>query len=237
MGNKQREKIESLEMQVETIKKEKQEISDLLKAQDAGHQTEINKINDESKQAAENKKIEHETKINELNVTIEGLKKELKETKTQLDRKELKKLAEAFDEQEKINKSDQKKWLVAVIVVAGILIAYAVGSIFLTANKPWLERLSYYAIDVILISGAWFCIAQFSESTRLRYDYGNRKTLAQTFQNILNNLSEDENIRSKFIEKATDVLCAPSGSGAKEPVLTKKVLKDVAEIIGSVASK
>lgn len=176
---------------------------------------------------------EHDIKIKELNTEKEALENNLEETKSQLDRKELKKLAQAFDDEEKIHKINQRNWLIALIIAAVLLIGYAIFSIFLTTNKPWLDRIGYYAIDIILLSAVWFCSSQFSEETRLRCDYGNRKTLAQSFHNILNNLSEDSGIKSKFIEKTTDVLCASVGSGGKEPILTKKVLKDVAEIVGA----
>ena len=92
----------------------------------------------------------------------------------------------------------------------------------------------FHKIDFILISAVWFCGAQYANTTKLRYDYANRKTLAQSFANILNNLDENTTIRDKFIEKTTDVLCAPSLVGDKESVLSKKIIKDTAEIISSV---
>lgn len=176
---------------------------------------------------------EHKAKLDELSQVIEGLKNEVRQKQEQLDKKELKKLAQAFSEQEGLYEQDQKKWLGAVIISGLLLLISAIVSVFATTGMRLEDKIGFYAIDLILISAVWFCVSQFSESTKLKHDYGNRKTLAQSFHNILSNLSEDESIRSKFIEKTTDILCAPVGRSGKEPILTKKVLKDVAEVIGA----
>ncbi len=113
------------------------------------------------------------------------------------------------------------------------LLIYTVFSIFITHDLSWIESIKYYVIDIILFSALWFCVSQYSNTVKLKNDYANRKVLAQSFSNILNNLSENIDIKNKFIEKTTDVLCAPHAIGEKEPLLSKKILKDVAEIIGA----
>ena len=120
---------------------------------------------------------------------------------------------------------------------AAVLLAYGVISVLLTAGKPWLERIPYYFFDLIFIGAVWFCGTQYTDAVKQKNDYGNRKTIAQSFHNIMNNLPEDQEIKNKFIEKATDVLCAPSVVGGSEPILSKKVLKDVAELVATVAKK
>ena len=237
MANKLRAQIDEQKSKIEELNLKIQSVGDALENEKKQSQNLLQAKELEWQEKDKTKTEQHNTEIKTLGGDLEVLKNNLKEKDAQLDRKELKKLAVAFNDQEEIHKGDQKKWLIALIFVATMLIIYAIWSIFLTSNKPWIDRIGYYAIDIILISAAWFCSSQFSEATRLRYDYGNRKTLAQSFNNILNNLSEDEGIRTKFIEKTTDVLCAPVGSNTKEPILTRKVLKDVAEIIGTVANK
>ncbi|OGG89371.1 hypothetical protein A2592_01340 [Candidatus Kaiserbacteria bacterium RIFOXYD1_FULL_42_15] len=237
MGSKQQAKIEELNAKISELNLEVGRLSDDLKNEKSQNKNILETKELEQKTQDSAKEELHKNEKVVLNSKIDSLESDLEDKQDQLDRKELKKLAEAFSEQEQINKDEQKIWLISLCVASGLLIIYAVFSIFLVSGKPWLERITYYAIDIILISGVWFCIAQFTEASRLKNDYGNRKTLAQTFNNILNNLAEDQTIKTKFIEKTTDILCAPVGSSGKEPVLSKKVLKDIAEIVGAVANK
>lgn len=183
---------------------------------------------------------EWEAKVQELEAThdteTEEKDEEISNLQGQLDRKEAKKLAKAYEEQEVIHGSGSRKWLWSLISVASLLVICTAISIWLSSNKIWYDKFEYYLVDIIFLSAVWFCGAQYTDQVRLRNDYANRKTLAQSFHNILNNLPEDEAIKSKFIEKATDVLCAPNPAGTKEPVLSKKLIKDIAEIVGSIKS-
>jgi|SRR3989344_1440228 len=237
MANKLRAQIEGQKEKIEELNRKIQELNGAVEDEKKQSKSQIDEKEAEWQEKNKIKTEQHKGEADRFKESIAILEANIKEKEAQLDIKELKKLAQSFGEQEDINKIDQRKWLMALCVSVGILIIYAIASIFLTANKAWADRITYYAIDIILISAVWFCATQFSETTKLKHDYGNRKTLAQSFHNILNNLEEDESIKNKFIEKTTDVLCAPVGGSGKEPILTKKVLKDVAEIVGTVANK
>ncbi|MBI2623387.1 MAG: hypothetical protein HYW65_02315 [Candidatus Liptonbacteria bacterium] len=237
MGNRQKAQIESLTKQVSDLEAKNQELFNVSKAKEDEHRTEIARINEEWKQKHETTQQANEVRIHGFEVEIETLKKEIAEKQVQLDRKELKKLAAAYNEQEGVYESAASRWLRVLIGVAISLVISAGVSIYLSVQKPWYEKFEYYVVDIILISAVWFCSSQYTYLVKLRNDYANRKTLAQSFHNILSNLPEDEPIKKNFIEKATDVLCAPSLSLDKEPVLSKKVFKDTAEIIGAVSGK
>ena len=193
-------------------------------------------LNTEWETKTQTLKDEHNASLGEKDDEIEGLEKENTEKQKAVDRKEAKKLAQAYEEQELIYRESSKKWLGWLIKVAGLLVISTIVSIWLSTDKAWYDKFEYYLIDIIFISAVWFCGSQYADQIKLRDDYANRKTLAQSFHNILNNLPEDEAIKSKYIEKATDVLCAPNPVSNKEPVLSKKLVKDIAEIIGSMRS-
>lgn len=237
MANKLRAQIDEQKIKIEELNLKIQTLTASIEQEKLQNQTIIQAKELTYKEKETAKLVEHESIVKELNTNIVTLTNDLKEKQVQLDRKELKKLAEAFAQEEVSCEGNQKKWLKYLMYTTGALIVYAIISIYLTSGKIWFDRLGYYVIDLILISAVWFCSAQFTEATKLRHDYGNRKTLAQSFNNILNNLPEDEPIRAKFIEKSTDVLCAPAGLSGREPVLTKKLLKDSAEILGSAVKK
>lgn len=200
------------------------------------HANQIAQLTQEWETNLESVKSENILKVEGLEEQIHTLTQDADQKQKQLDRKESKKLAQAYEDQEVIYKTGSKNWLKWLVIVIAALIISTIISICLSSDKPWYDKFEYYLVDVIFLSIVWFCSAQYAEQTKLRNDYANRKTLAQSFHNILNNLPEDESIKSKFIERATDVLCAPSAIGGKEPVLSKKIIKDTAEIISSIKS-
>lgn len=172
--------------------------------------------------------------IDNAKIENEKLDADIEQKQKQLDRKETKKLAQAYEDQEIIYKTDSRKWLNWLTIVVCALIISTALSIYLASGKHWYDKFEYYLVDIIFLSAVWFCGTQYADHIKLRNDYANRKTIAQSFHNILNNLTEDAAIKSKFIEKATDVLCAPSPVSGKEPILSKKLIKDTAEIVSSI---
>jgi hypothetical protein len=198
------------------------------------HKAEIDRLNTEWKQKEKIIQEEHQTKVEELEGEIETLNEDIEEKQTQLDRKELKKLASAYKEQEDVYEKEAMFWLKWLMGIGGALVISTIISIWLSSSKVWYDKFEYYVIDLVFLSAVWFCSSQYSSLVKLRNDYANRKTVAQSFHNILNNLAEDADIRTRFIEKATDVLCAPPSLIDKEPVLSKKLVKDTAEIVKAV---
>ncbi len=182
----------------------------------------------------------------QLTTRIKKLQSEKDAKQKQLDERELKKLAEAYSDQEKEYDKEARKWL-KYLLYGFVFWLLTTGVVLLWKNgNEWIAKLPYLVLDIIPISAMWFCIAEFSYYSKLRNDYANRKTIAQSYHNIINSINEgeasegsesNEKIRNKFIEKAVDVLCAPSLVDSKEPVLSKKLLKDLLEIIKSVSQK
>lgn len=196
-----------------------------------------NQIIQDCESKLKSSKEECDLKIQELSTQTESFKLQVEQKQAEIDKRELKKLAQAYREQEDLFKEDVSTWIKRLATAAVLLSISMVISIYLASGKLWYDRFEYYLIDFILISIMWFCGSQYSDYVKLRNDYANRKTVAQSFHNILNNLQEDQEIKNKFIEKATDVLCAPSIFVDKEPILSKKLIKETAEIVKSVAQK
>lgn len=168
--------------------------------------------------------------IDGLNEQLVESKKEIERKDGQLNQKELKKLAKAYEDQEIEYNKDVSFWRKCLFYVGTVLLSSFYFSIIFSSGKVWYDKFEYYVGDIILLSALWFCASQFSDAVKLRNDYANRKTLAQSFSNILNSLPEDEQIKNKFIERTTDVLCSPSIVSNKEPVLSKEALKQTIEL-------
>lgn len=216
---------------LETKNKETIASSELMKIE---HESAINKLNLESETNLTNLKNGNDLIVTGLETQIETLSQQVDQKQKQLDRKELKKLAQAYEEQEEIYKTGAGKWLKWLMIIGVALIFSTIFSIWLSSDKQWYDKFEYYLVDIIFLSAIWFCSSQYADQVKLRNDYANRKTISQSFHNILNNLAEDLPIKNKFIEKATDVLCAPSPVSGKEPVLSKKIIKDTFDIVSSI---
>lgn|SRR3989344_5935836 len=233
-ANKLKAKIEQLELKLGILSQEKQSLENQITEINRKSKSELEQNNLDWQNKSEILKIENELHITSLNEITKALTDRNEVQQQQLDKRELKKLAEAYGEQETINKKDENVWFKRILVIGVVLLCSAVGSIIITHNLSWVESVKYYIVDIVLFSSVWFCISQYSNTVKLKNDYANRKVLAQSFHNILNNLADNLEIKNKFIEKTTDVLCAPHAIGEKEPLLSKKILKDVAEIVGAV---
>ncbi len=196
------------------------------------------------------KELDSSLKISGLEVEKEELIKKVSsleeannQKQSEINKRELRKMAEAYAEQEEEYKKSIINWLVVIFLSFSALAGSFFWALHQANGKPWFERFEFYILDFIFISAVWFSAAQYSYYVKLRNDYANRKTLAQTYHNILLSIGEtsesEENtinteIKKEFMKKAADVFCAPSISETKEPILSKELLKNAgkaAEII------
>ncbi len=230
-------KIEILQSEKEALNSEKANLLSKSEADKKEFEDKLNIAKEEYDEKLQVIESENETEVEALEEKIQSLTKENKDKQHKIDSREIKKLAEAYREQEHANINDTTAWFKKLLWSGLCLLIWTVFCLFITHGESWTESVKYFVVDIIFVSAVWFCGSQYSNAIKLRDDYANRKTLAQSFHNILNNLAEDEPIRDKFIEKAVGVLCAPTPTGAKEPILSKKVLKDTAEIIGAAAGR
>lgn len=248
--NKLLGQVESLSLQIATNKTEHEEVIKKLNSENeasktllvTAHQDEALKKDQSYKQESD----ELKSKVVSLEENEKKQNQIVKNQQKQLNEHELKKMAEAYHKQEFAYESDAKFWMKAIAWVVGALIVSTVVSIILANGKPWYDRFEFYLVDFIFISAVWFCSSQYSYYVHLRADYANRKTVAQSYHNILlsmsNENSEVENkisdeLKNKFVEKAADVLYAQNFSNIKEPLLTKEFVKNIAEVAKTITTK
>lgn len=224
--------IKKLQGQIEALKIENQRLKSSAEEVKKQSQQKVEDLESKNKEDLKAQQEKYKTDTDDLKEKIEDLTEENEEKQNLLDEREIKQLAQAYADQEDDYKNDVKKWTIGLLV-SGIILFLSVGlSIYFSQGKIWFERIEFYLIDLIFISAVWFCVAQYSYYVKLRTDFSNRKTLAQAYHNILNNV-EDAPIKAKFIDKATDVLCAKIEIKSKENLPAEKVLK----IIESLSKK
>lgn len=219
-----------LENKISELEQEKQDVSEILKSERQDFVNQKIEIEKKHKEEIKGHEENFNLQIEEIEEKLENLENENKEKQQQLDKRELKKFAQAYRDQEIKYKKEIDRWTNFLAISFFLLLISALLSVFFTSNKIWYERIQYYAVDFIFISIVWFCATQYSYYVKLRSDFANRKTLAQSYHNIINSTG-DEVIKDKFLDKATGVLCTKNDTKElKDGLLTKQLTKDIIEV-------
>ena len=174
---------------------------------------------------------------------LEGKMKKLNNQNTklqnELNTKETKKLAQAYEDQKKEYKIAKDNWLEMTI---GALILHS-GSVFTTAlfflhsNGAWHDRIYIYAANIIIGSIGWFCAKNYSLTSNLYSEFANKQAIAQSYSNILETIDDEEaggmEIKNAFLNKATEVLCSKHSvsQGKKSNLPAEDVLKLLKDVL------
>jgi FtsZ-binding cell division protein ZapB len=170
---------------------------------------------------AENTKLQQrittlESEVNELredykNLDTEkdALQSDLETSKEQIRTMELSRFASAYDNQEKDYETQQIRWFSLSLWATAFLTASVLLSIFgpflLKYTNPWYQEPGFYFLDVIFLTLFVYALKQHSHLGNLRIDYANRRTLAQSYQYIIEEEVEHAEIKAKFLERAANI--------------------------------
>src|SRR5690242_13663670 len=122
MANKLRAQIDQLKNKIEELNLKVQGLNNDLENEKNNGNSILQTKELEWHNSNETIKKQYEDRIAGLDNQVGDLEDTLKEKQDQLDRKELKKLAVAFNDQEVVYKDDQGKWLTALVITAVLLI-------------------------------------------------------------------------------------------------------------------
>ncbi len=128
------------------------------------------------------------------------------------------------------------KWFWYVITAFIIVVITILVIVLLAKDVSLSEKIGYYLIDIILITFLVFSLKQYSYYIKLSTDYGNRKTLAQSYFNIINT-AEDEVIKDKFLDKMSDVITAKAEVEDESYTIPEKILESITEIAKNLSKK
>ncbi|MBP9771897.1 MAG: hypothetical protein KBD16_03165 [Candidatus Pacebacteria bacterium] len=182
------------------------------------------------------KDVELETNTKKYENEVKELRNELEGKQQQLNQKELKRLASAYELQEGDFNIEAEKWFKFVMAALILLLGSIIFSTLFAQGELWYERFEYYLADFVFVTFLILSLKQYSSSNRLRIDFANRKTVAQSYHNILSS-TEDLVIKEEFLKKATDVLCAPSRVESESYTVPEKVLETLSEAVKLLSRK
>jgi len=155
---------------------------------------------------------EKETLEGEVNILKEE-NNEIKEKNTelseQLRKKELSRFASAYATQENEYKTQQDLWFklslwATALLTVSVLIPIF-GHYFFIDSKQWYKEPGFYLLDAIFLTLFVYTLKQHAHLGNLKIDYANRKTLAQSYQHIIEDGEEDPEVRKRFLERASDI--------------------------------
>jgi len=228
--------INSLEEEIASLKTQ-------LETQKEGSRTEIEELKSSNEQTLGELTRQHEEKrqqlegnIKNIEIQIDDLERQVDDKQKQLDLRELKKLAEAYAEQESQFRKGVKVWFIVVLIAFGIVALATIAIAQFVNHQIWYQNIGYYFADVVLVTFLVFSLKQYSYYTKLSTDYATRKVIAQSYHNIIGS-EEDTVIKSKFIEKATEVLCARAEISDETYTIPEKLVESLTEIAKNLSRK
>ena len=174
---------------------------------------------------------DRQTKHAGLTIQFSKLKEDKQALEKKLDAQEVKMLASSFEDTEVKYKEEVfiwSKWLFLVTSLSLFIIIVALA-LFDYLDLPLRSRLSFYAVSGILIYAIIFCSKQYSFYRNLMVDMRHRKTLAQSYYNILRSV-EDEPIKARLAEEVIKFITTP-------PHTKEDKMNTPLEIISDVVSK
>jgi hypothetical protein len=207
-----------------------------LLAKVAQLEEELKTSNEAHSQMLAQKESEFNTAKGSLEQQIKEVQTDIENKQKQLNERELKKLAQAYQGQEAGFEKEVYKWFRFVIVALLLLLVSIILSAVFARGEPWYERFEYYLADFVFVTFLIFSLKHYSVANRLRIDFANRKALAQSYHNIISS-GDDQEIKNNFISRAAEVLCAPTRVEADSYTVPEKVVEMLAEAVKILSKK
>lgn len=187
----------------------------------------------EQKTRDDNKITELETEKTKLFSEKEGLSDELEDAKEKLQTMELNRLASSYEKQELDYKNQQRFWLKLSLGATALLTFSVLLSVFgpswFDSDIVWFREPGLYLLNIIFLTLFVYTLKQHSHLGNLRIDYANRKTLAQSYQHIIED-EEHEEIKTNFLKNAAEIFSSKAKMHSDDVTFYEAL---VAKILGS----
>ena len=139
-------------------------------------------------------------------------KTKLSEAQEQIRSMELSRFASAYRDQETEYREEQTKWFKYVMVASLFLTGSIMFSIFVPPHMPitgrWYQEPGFYLLDAMFLTLFVYSLKRHAHLGNLIVDYANRKTLAQSYQHLVESDEESAELESKFQERVAEIITA-----------------------------
>ena len=139
-------------------------------------------------------------------------KTKLSEAQEKIRLMELSRFASAYKDQELEYREEQAKWFRYVIAASIFLTGSIMFSIFVPPHMPitgrWYQEPGFYLLDAMFLTLFVYSLKRHAHLGNLIVDYANRKTLAQSYQHLVESDEESAELESKFQERVAEIITA-----------------------------
>lgn len=162
----------------------------------------------------------------------ENIETSLADTKERLRVMELSRFAAAYEKQESDYKSQQKFWfklnlLATLLLTISILVSiFGIPFLGLDINSAWDKEPKLYLLNLIFLTLFIYTLKQHAHLGNLIIDYANRKTLAQSYQHIVESGGYDD-IRTNFLKNAADIFSSEAKMRSSDITIYEALLAKI----------
>ncbi|MEA1929853.1 MAG: hypothetical protein U9M92_03175 [Patescibacteria group bacterium] len=194
--------------------------------------TNLSDENLKQKTAADKKTAGLKDENTKLVSEVDVLEKRISKTEEQLRVMELSRFASAYAEQEKDYKGQQSFWFkigigTTILLSASILVSFFGPTIY-DFDVIWYKEPGLYLLNIVFLTVFVYALKQHSHLGNLRIDYANRKTLAQSYQHIIESKEHPE-IQKDFLKNASDIFSSKAIMKSSDVTIYEAL---VAKILG-----
>ena len=206
---------ESLE-EIKILKEEKTSLSERLSEQSDEVSSLSSEITDLEETISSNDK-----EIETLNSTVKEKNRIIREN-------ELRRFASAYASQENEYGQQRETWF-GYSLVATILLTLSVVFSIAAPYRGWVEgswyqQPGFYLLNAIFLTLFVYSLKQHAYFGRLKVDYANRKTLAQSYQHVIED-EEDAKIQNGFLQEIVKVFAAVPNHSKESVTIWEWLLK------------
>lgn len=222
----------------DALKLSKQKDADIAKLQKDVADVQSKQISQSATDKGRIIELEDESKTKDKEIeTLESDKSNLEEKNDtlseQVRNKELTRFAQAYADQEVEYKSQQDLWFKLSLWGTGLLAVSVLLSIFgphIFDKIHWYTEPGFYLLNVVFLTLFIYALKQHAHFGNLRIDYANRKTLAQSYQYIIEDEEETSEVRKKFLERSAEIFSSKAIPRSSDVTIYEAI---IAKFMGS----
>lgn len=165
--------------------------------------------------------------INQKDNEIQKLEAQIKEKNEEI----INRLSQDYSEYANNLIPQKSFWLdraTNIFYFLGFVIVLSIYSFIKYKNLPIEIRVSFFAVDIVLISYLWFCISQYSYYTKLHTDYENRRVVANSYLGVITNTNDHE-IKNEATKIIAETLFSRSSIDMGSELPIKEAVKIVSD--------
>ncbi|HEY0220989.1 MAG TPA: hypothetical protein VGC58_02070 [Candidatus Paceibacterota bacterium] len=177
---------------------------------------------------------------NVIEPEVEINKTKISELQDKIKSYELRRFASAYFDQESKYREEQNLWfkyVIGSVVLITISILFSIYHPYLEISNKWYDEPGLYLLNAVFVTIFIYSLKKYSHLGNLIIDYANRKTLAQSYQYLVESEDELSELDNKFLEKVSSIFTANPVALDSKVTMYEQLLDNIESAIKSVVPK